>query len=123
MLADLERKAARKEAGLVDPYAEHRSRKLTDHVDDYGRFLLAKGDTGEHAKKTVSRCKAIIQELKAEGFDGLQPSAVLEVLAGMREQGRPLVELPPSQQWFKKRELVAILGINPASVARIVNRD
>jgi integrase len=122
MLAKLAGDAQLASVGISDPFAEHRSRPLAGHLEDYGRYLLDKGDTEGHAKKTVSRCEAILDGCEATAIGDLQPSAVLEVLGWMREVP-PRVELPPGQGWFKKAELVAVLGVHPGSVAHLVSRD
>src|SRR5262249_22084366 len=72
-LAELVGKGERKEANLVDPFEEHRARPLAEHLDDYARYLSAKGDTQAHVDKTMSRCRALLKG--AEDLEDLQPSA------------------------------------------------
>src|SRR5262245_15576331 len=45
MLAKLLTDARLRAVGLADPYEAYHKRPLREHVADYGRHLLAKGDT------------------------------------------------------------------------------
>ena len=109
--------------GIADPFAEHRDRPLSGHAEDYGRYLAAKGDTAGHVKKAVARCRAVLDGIGAEAFEDLQPSAVVEFLASLRDQADARPPLPDGQELFKKAELVEAVGVNPASVARLLRRD
>jgi integrase len=53
--------------------------------------------------------------------DDLQASPVVDFLAGLRNGGKEQVELPAGQKAFTKAELVALLGVHPGSVARMLN--
>src|SRR5262245_1190415 len=46
LLAELVKRAELGRAGISDPFEQHRSRPLSEHLDDYYRYLLAKGVTG-----------------------------------------------------------------------------
>ena len=52
LASDLEKQAAREEAGLVDRFAEHRKQPLTEHVKDWRTALLAKG-----GRKSTPTCR------------------------------------------------------------------
>src|SRR5262245_16505134 len=45
ILAELVRKAELGRVGILDPFEDHRRRPLREHLDDYYRYLLAKGVT------------------------------------------------------------------------------
>jgi integrase len=122
MLADLVDKAERGEVGWDSPVTRAQAVPLREHLDAYARYLAAKGDSPGHVQKAPSRCRKVLDGIKAESVGDLQPSAVMEFLAGLRE-APPAPELPPGQEWFTKAQLVAALGVNPASVARMMNRD
>ena len=47
--------------GIVDPFADHRGRPLLEHLEDFRRFLAAKGSCDEHVKKTLSQANAIVE--------------------------------------------------------------
>ena len=52
LAARLERDAARRQEGMIDPCVESHRKPLAEHLDDYRRCLLAKGDTEKHAGQT-----------------------------------------------------------------------
>ncbi|MEM1062935.1 MAG: hypothetical protein AAGJ97_11475, partial [Planctomycetota bacterium] len=60
MLTEREREAERGRAGLADPFAEHRKTPLTDHVEAFGRYLKAKGNTPRHVRDTLSKLSAAL---------------------------------------------------------------
>ena len=109
--------------GIVDPFAEHRGKPLLDHLEDYRRYLAGKGDTPGHVAKSHSRIKAVLEGCRFSLADDLQATAVVEFLAGLRDQGPARVVLDPARQWYTRRELAAAIGVNPASVARLLKRD
>ncbi len=109
--------------GIADPFAEHRARLLSAHAQDYGRCLAAKGDGAKHVRDALARVQAVLAGTGAEAFEDLQPSAVVEFLASLRDRpdGRPPLET--GREWFTKKELVAAVGVHPGSVARLLLRD
>ena len=122
MLAKLSGDGQLASVGIEDPFAEHRARPLAEHLDDYHRYLAAKGDGAQHVRQTVSFCRAVLEAIEAERIGDVQPSAVLEFLAGLRAGDKPRVELPEGQEWFTRKELVEILAVRSGSVARIFQR-
>src|SRR3954453_20097033 len=46
--AELERRGIRLDAGLIDPTEKHAKKPLTEHADDFRRYLAAKGNTREY---------------------------------------------------------------------------
>jgi integrase len=117
MLAALVRKAELKHAGVADPFEEHSRRPLLEHLEDYRRFLLAKGDTEEHADTTHSHVRAVLDGCGFVFIADLDAGKVSGFLRQLR-QDRPRPELPAGQELFTKAELVAALGIHPDSVRR-----
>lgn len=73
---DLERKAAMRRDGLIDPeaeaFAQHEALPLADHVADHHAYLLARGNTASHANQTRTRVLRVVALLK-----GASPSAIL----------------------------------------------
>jgi integrase len=92
MLAALVRRAELGRAGLADPFEEHRKRPLTAHLEDYRRFLEAKGNTAKHARQTCRRAAALLTGCKAVFQADLSPSAVLDWLAAERAAGRLTIQ-------------------------------
>jgi integrase len=123
MLAKLSGDSQLVGVGIVDPFAEHRGRPLLDHLEDFRRYLTAKGNTKDHVNRTVSRCRMVLTECEAETFEDLQASAVVESLAALRSHDTARVELPPGREWFTKTELVAALGVSPAGLPRLLRRN
>lgn len=106
--------------GIADPFAEHRGRPLPEHVEDFGRYLAAKGNTAEHVEKTVARCRAVVAGCRFGKIDDIQPSAVVEFLAGLRsEEGGGL---DPRKEWYTVAEVGAMLNVRGDSVRRMTRR-
>jgi integrase len=120
MLAKLAGDAQLAGVGIVDPFAEHRQRPLTEHLEDFARYLAAKGDTADHVSRTKARCRAVQDGCEFACTDDLSASAVVEFLGDLRDQGPERAELPAAKQEFTKAELVAVLGVHPGSVARML---
>src|SRR5262244_711425 len=63
MLRRAETEAARIRSGVVDPrdlaYRDHEARPLEDHLAEFQRALIAKGDTRKHAQVTAYRARRI----------------------------------------------------------------
>ncbi|MCH7872130.1 MAG: hypothetical protein IID33_10565, partial [Planctomycetes bacterium] len=59
LAAELERNAERVESGLVDRFAEHRKRRLTDHVSDWHDAIIGKGTTSKHADLIRNRAQRV----------------------------------------------------------------
>jgi integrase len=60
MLHELEVKAVRGRAGLVDPFEQHRKRLLIQHLVEFQQYLEFKGNGERHIATTVSRVRTII---------------------------------------------------------------
>jgi integrase len=120
MLAELERDGERGKVKL--PTAAEKRRTLADHLADYERFLLGKGDGAKHTRDTAHRVKIILKACEADDLADLQPSAVVEALAGLREPDGPADDLPPGMEDFTKDEVVSLLGCHPHTVARVLRR-
>jgi hypothetical protein len=85
MLAELVRKAELGKADVRDPFEEHHKRPLAEHLEDYHRHLLAKGNTQEHADKTRSRIQAIVDGCGFVRIKDLSAEAVEEFLRSLRQ--------------------------------------
>ena len=114
MLNDMVRRAERQEAGIVDPFEEHRTRLLTEHLDDFRAYLEAKNNTAKHVDKVVSYVGRIIEacgfrfttdfnanRVAAYLLERRQPEAVTQV--SLRQAGEivalaaGLVDAPQTQ--------------------------
>jgi integrase len=113
--------ASLRAVGLADPFEASHKRPLTEHVEDYRRHLLAKGDTEKHARQTARYVTAVLTSYKAVFIPDLSASAVAEFLHGLRlDPGRP--DLPPGQETFTKREVLALFGVHPNGFALLLRR-
>jgi integrase len=121
MLAKVAGDAQMASVGIVDPFADHRGRRLAEHVEDYARFLDGKGDCAKHVRQTRRSVADVIEGCRFRTADDLQASPVIEFLARLRDGGRQRVELPAGQKAFTKAEMVALLDIHPGSVGRMLN--
>jgi integrase len=123
MLAELVRKAERGRANLLDPYEEHRKRPLTEHLNDYRRYLKAEGNCAEYVAKTCARIQAILDGCRFVFIPDLSAAKAAEFLHGLRKDpARP--ELPRGKESFTPRELVAALGgVRPPRLARLLRRE
>jgi integrase len=123
LLAALVRKAELSRAGVADPFEEHRLKPLADHVEDYRRYLAAEGNTADYVAKTCSRIQAVIDGGTFAFIADIIPEKVAEFLHGLRRDP-PRPALPPGQELFTPRELVAALGgERPPRLARLLRRE
>ena len=88
----LEDQARRIRDGLDDPkdkaYRDHEAKALADHVDDYERYLLAKGNCQTHADQTARQSRAILALAKARRISELSLSKITESIDLLRKDGR-----------------------------------
>jgi integrase len=120
MLAKLAGDAQLAGVGIADPFAAHRGRPLTEHLEEYGRYLAGKGDTAEHVIRMRRRVQAVLKECRFLVADDIQAAPVVDFLDSLRERGGRR-ELSPGKAWYTKTEMVAVLGIHSASVARMLS--
>jgi hypothetical protein len=121
--AELERRAIRIHAGLIDPMDVHAKTPLREHLADYIRDLNAKGRCDEHVNKTEARIKTIIDGCGFVFARDLNAEKVAALLHELR-QDRPRLTLAPDQFWFTPREMVAALGgKRPAKLGRFLRRE
>jgi integrase len=88
MAARLEKEAALANEGVVDRYKDHRLRPLKEHLEDFRRSLLAKGNTVGHADLVFARAKAVVEGCKFPFWGDISASQVAEYLAGLRNDGQ-----------------------------------
>src|SRR5262245_20393563 len=86
--AELERRAIRIDAGLVDPLDVHSKRPLAEHLADYRAYLADKGNTPAHVELTFSRVQACLDYCRFDRVGEVQPSAVLGFLADLRKPSK-----------------------------------
>jgi integrase len=122
MLAKLSGDSQLAGVGLGDRFDGELARPLSEHVEDFRLYLAAKGNSPAYVDMTAKRCLAVLAGVQAELFLDLQPSAVIRFLADLRNQGRAELQLNKRQVKFTRSELVALLGVNPGSLPRMLQR-
>ncbi|MHC4569985.1 MAG: hypothetical protein ACYTE3_30045, partial [Planctomycetota bacterium] len=88
LAARLEKEAELAKEGVVDRHKEHRRKPLIEHLEDFQRALLAKGNTEKHARQVVSRSKRIVQGCKFVYWPDIQASKAQQFLADLQKSGR-----------------------------------
>jgi hypothetical protein len=80
--AELERRAARQQVGLIDPFEAHRGRPLAEHVADWERDLLARGNTAKHAATSAARVRRVFAACGFKTLDDVVASKLTKHLGG-----------------------------------------
>jgi hypothetical protein len=84
MLAKLKQRAKRIARGDIDPFEDHRSRPLAEHVEDFRVFLESKGNTDSYVATTTGRLKAVFDGCKFKKLADLNAGRVAAWLADRR---------------------------------------
>ena len=87
LAAQLERRAAQEQSGLVDRYGDHRKRPLSEHLADWARALLAKGNTPYHATVVTTRSRKILEGCRFTFWPDLSASKVQTFVGELRTRG------------------------------------
>jgi integrase len=123
ILAKLVTDAKLGEHGMIGPYEEHNKCPLAEHLEDYRRSLVAKGNCARHVRLTMARIQTILDGCWFALIADIKPEAVAEFLHGLRQDG-PRPELPAGKFWFTPREMIAAVGgRRPAQLARFLRRE
>ncbi len=89
---DFESTQAKIRAGILDPRdvsaIEAERVPLSQHVDDYLRFLAAKGCVPDHVKAVRIKLEWLVRQTGALRLSQLRPSLVVESLAKLKASGR-----------------------------------
>ena len=59
--SDLEQRVEREQAGLSEPYEDHRRRPFVDHLDTFETYLSERGNTKKHIRLKVSRVRPVLE--------------------------------------------------------------
>jgi integrase/recombinase XerC len=117
---ELERKAARKKVGLIDPAEEHIRRPLTDHLKDYAAHLTAKGDVPLHVRNVVAKITALCSGCKFVFPLDTDAAKAVDWLNTLRRDA-DLVAIPADDS-FKPAVVAELLGVTVAAVGSAVKR-
>jgi site-specific recombinase XerD len=80
--AQLERDAARAQAGLTDKYGEQQKRPLSEHLEDF-RTWLAVGNTDHYVSVTCSRIDRIFRGCGFHYWNDISASRIKHYLSGL----------------------------------------
>jgi integrase len=90
----LEEQARAIRAGLISPkeraYKDHEAKPLSDHLKDYGRYLVNKGCCDKHADSTVNQVKYLIDFTKATKISELSFSKVTDAIKSIQDAANSL---------------------------------
>jgi integrase len=87
LLAERQRDAERRKAGLVDRFVEHRKAPIASHLEDYKTHLRNKGVSEKHLSETFRRLEAVLDDGAVRGLGDLRPEAVEHFLNRLAEGG------------------------------------
>ncbi len=121
LAAEMERKASRVRAGIIDPAEEHARRPLADHLRDYAAILVSKGDTPEHVGKTVALASALFTGAGFVFLKDVDAAKAAEWLNTLRLDALP-VELPPGVDGFTPKAAAALLGVTTSAIGKSLRR-
>jgi excisionase family DNA binding protein len=121
MLAKIAGNAQLESVGIGDRYAKHRARPLLEHLEDFRRYLAAKGNVPEYVANTYRQARAVTKACKFHRMDDIEESAVVEFLATLR-QPKSLGVPNPSQELFTAEEVAALLNVKPEALGRMARR-
>ncbi len=87
----LEETAKKIKDGMIDPrdlaYHKHEGRPLAEHVDDFGRYLTAKGGSEGYLNATIVQVTKILELAKARRISDLSLSRMLDATMALRARG------------------------------------
>ncbi len=85
MLAELKRKSLQSQAGVSDPFEDHRKQPMASHVAQYRKHLEAKRNSADHVARTIQRIESINDGCGFRRLADIKPAAVASWLADERE--------------------------------------
>ena len=85
MLAAMKQRAKREARGDIDPFEDHRSRPLAEHVEDFRGFLESKANTAQHVALTVGRVLSVVDGCKFQRLADLNAGRVAAWLSDRRK--------------------------------------
>lgn len=83
--AKIERELELGQAGLLDPYRDHRQAPIAEHVDAYVTMLESRGRTAKHIAHTRRHLERAIASMGATRLEDLTPAAADTFLRDLRK--------------------------------------
>ncbi len=107
MLTELLKKAELRKAGVLDHYADHRKRSLTDLLAEYRQHLNAKGATARETDQTIRRCGRVFADCGFALLSDLDAGAAERWLAERRTLPKARGGFGPATSNHYRKVLVA----------------
>ena len=114
LLTKMEADAALVRVGLADPFAEHKRRPLSTHIDDFERHLSAKGSGTKHVGGVMAHLRTLATECRWDLLGDLTAFAAENWLSDKR--GSANYPLPTEPKEYRPQEVASLLGISPQAV-------
>jgi integrase len=73
--------------GLLEPHKATAGKPLCEHLKDFHKSLVAKGDTAKQAKQVTTRVKRIIEGCRFRNWSDISASRIEHYLAELRNEG------------------------------------
>ncbi len=121
MLAELQRQADLARAGLGDPFAAHRRRPLSEHVEEFLQGLAATGRGAKRVQRVRQQLQTVFAEAKAELLEHVTGDAVTRAIGRLAEKREYIPNLP-QRETFGLAELAGLLGCNRETAGRAAQR-
>ncbi len=121
MLAELQRQADLARAGLRDPFAAHRRRPLSEHVEEFLQGLAATGRGAKRVARVRQQLQTVFTEAKAELLEHVTGDAVTRAIGRLSEKREYIPNLPRAEA-FGLAELAKLLGCNRETIGRAARR-
>ena len=122
MLNNLVLKVERTKVGISDPFEDHSKKPLREHLEDFKAYLENKGTTAKQVRQVTNRVDRVLKGCQFAYIADISPSSIQAFLASLREERKPVMELPVNQSHFTKDEVAEILSVKPNSVTTLVRR-
>ncbi len=88
MLGDKVRKAARHQAGMVDPYEEANKKPLGEHLAAYRKYLESKGNDPEYVDQAAHRLELLTAGCEFKRLPDIEAGHVVDWLQAIKDSGR-----------------------------------
>jgi excisionase family DNA binding protein len=121
MLRRLLTKADEESVGLGDPYADHKTQPLAEHLKDFKTELEANGSTPFHVRQVLDRIGIVFNGIGATMPADLSVDRVQQWLVAFRADKEAPALLAGKKEWTPD-EAAALLGISRQAVRAAIAR-
>jgi integrase/recombinase XerC len=122
ILAKLTTDGAKGRHGLRDPYQQHRSLPVSDHLAAFEADMEVKGGTEDHRKQVIARLNKACKACGFERLEDLSGTRLGEWLSDRRRGGRNRTTLDINQELYTVREAATILQAKPPAMRAMISR-